>query len=134
MATEWPTASCHGTVTGVDAGCQFLLVVFSNGGTLRGILNTPSSKSTAAAAAAAAAAASASAGGPKNLGFVAKGMDCCMFLGKAKAAVATRKTYNAVVFFVHIGVGNWKRVEPGVQLKQCLCLCLCLLLARDSRT
>ena len=88
MATEWPTTSCHGTVTGVDAGCQILLVVFSNGGTLRGILVPMQSKSVAASAV-----------GPKNLGFVAKGMDCCMLLGKAKAAVATRKMHNAKVAF-----------------------------------
>ena len=86
MATEWPTTSCHGTITGVDAGCHIVLVVFSNGGTLRGILVPMQSKSVPASAV-----------GPKNVGFVAKGMDCCMLLGKAKAAVATRKMHNAKV-------------------------------------
>ena len=91
MATEWrPAASCHGTVTGVGVGWQFFLVVFSSDGTwdgmLRGIL-VPTA-------------------GPKNLGFFAKGMDCCMFRGKAKAAVARKqRTYNAeVVLLVHIVV------------------------------
>ena len=43
---------------------------------------------------------------PKNLEFFAKGMDCCMFRGKAKAAVARKqRTYNAeVVLLVHIVV------------------------------
>ena len=100
MATEWPAASCHGTVAGVDAGCQILLVVFSNGGTLRGILVLMQSKSVASA-------------GPKNLGVVAKGMDCWMFLGKAKAALARKqKMYNVkVAFFVHIVVRG--QLEEG---------------------
>jgi hypothetical protein len=108
VATEWPAASCHGTVIGVDAGCQILLVVLSNGGTLSGILVPMQSKSVA------------SAGGPKNLGFVAKGMGCWVFLGKAKAASARKqKMYNAkVVFFVHIvdgQLGGWNslvRFDP----------------------
>jgi hypothetical protein len=50
----------------------------------------------------------ASAGGPKNLGFVAKGMGCWMFLGNAKAALARKqRMYNATVaFFVHIVDGQ----------------------------
>ena len=100
MATEWSTTSCHGTVTGGDAGCQILLVVFSDGGTLRGILVLMQSKSVASA-------------GPKNLGVVAKGMDCWMFLGKAKAALARKqKMYNVkVAFFVHIVVRG--QLEEG---------------------
>ena len=88
MATEWPAASCHGTVTGVGVGWQFFLVVFSSDGTrdvtLKGIPTAD----------------------PKNLGFFAKGMDCCVFRGKAKAAVARKqRTYNAeVVLLVHIVV------------------------------
>ena len=106
MATEWSTASSHGTVTGVDAGCQILLVVFSNGGTLRGILVPMQSKSVASAA------------GPKNLGFVAKGMGCWMFLGKAKAALARKqKMYNAkVAFFVHIVDGGWRCVRAVARI------------------
>ena len=103
MATEWPTTSCHGTVTGVDAGCHIVLVVFSNGGTLRGILVPMQSKSVPASAV-----------GPKNVGFVAKGMDCCMLLGKAKAAVATRKMHNAkVAFFGRIVVRSIGRGVNG---------------------
>ena len=102
MATEWPAASCHGTVTGVDAGCQILLVVFSDGGTLRGILVPMQSKSVASV-------------GPKNLGFVAKGMGCWMFLGNAKAALARKqKMYNATVaFFVHIVDGQLEGRSRG---------------------
>ena len=103
VATEWPTTSCHGTVTGVDAGCHIVLVVFSNGGTLRGILVPMQSKSVPASAV-----------GPKNVGFVAKGMDCCMLLGKAKAAVATRKMHNAkVAFFGRIVVRSIGRGVNG---------------------
>ena len=81
MATEWPAASCHGTVTGVGVGWQFFLVVFSSDGTRDVTLKilVPTAD-------------------PKNLGFFAKGMDCCMFRGKAKAAVARiQRTYNAEV-------------------------------------
>ena len=53
---------------------------------------------------------------PKNLGFFAKGMDCCMFRGKAKAAVARKqRTYNAeVVLLVHIvvrSIGRGERIK-----------------------
>ena len=100
MATEWPAASCHGTVTGVGVGWQFFLIVFSNegmrDGMLKGIL-VPTAD-------------------PKNLGFFAKGMDCCMFRGKAKAAVARKqRTYNAeVLLLVHIvvrSIGRGERIK-----------------------
>jgi len=82
MATKWQTASCQGTVTGVDVGCQCFVVVFSNEGMRDGVLKGILLPTAV----------------PKNLGFFAKGMDCCMFRGKAKAAVARiQRTYNAEV-------------------------------------
>ena len=87
MATEWHTAPCHGTVTGVDAGCQFFVVVFSTDGTFFMGKFQIQSKSVA----------------KNNLGFFTTGMDCWMVPATAKAAVA--RTYNAkVAFLVHIVV------------------------------
>jgi hypothetical protein len=87
MATEWHTASCHGngTIIGVDAGCPFFVMVFSNDGSFFiGKLQIQSTKSVA----------------KNNLRFF---MDCWMFPATAKAAVA--RTYNAkVAFLVHIVV------------------------------
>ena len=87
MATKWHTAPCHGTVIGVDAGCPFFVMVFSNDGTFFMGKFQIQSKSVA----------------KNNLGFFTTGMDCWMFPATAKAAVA--RTYNAkVAFLVHIVV------------------------------
>ena len=116
MATEWQTASCHGTVIGVDAGRQFFVMVFSNDATFfMGKLQIQSTKKSAAVT--------------KNNGFFTTGMDCCMVPATAKAAVA--RTYNAkVACLVHIvvwsiGRGRYSNcdrlTEPAVCCPGCVC-------------